>query len=95
MIGALIFCLGGGLQTGAQTINYLYSGRAFAGVGVGFTTMIVPVYQAELCHPSIRGLVTGLQQFMLGIGALCAAWISWGMSREFKHPFPQLIVFDY
>uniref|UniRef100_A0A8H7NH38 Major facilitator superfamily (MFS) profile domain-containing protein n=1 Tax=Bionectria ochroleuca TaxID=29856 RepID=A0A8H7NH38_BIOOC len=83
MIGALIFCLGGGLQTGARTINYLYSGRAFAGVGVGFTTMIVPVYQAELCHPSIRGLVTGLQQFMLGIGALCAAWISWGTYISF------------
>ena len=40
--------------------------------------MIIPVYQAELCHPSIRGRVTALQQFMLGIGALCAAWISWG-----------------
>lgn len=40
--------------------------------------MIVPVYQAELCHPSIRGRVTSLQQFMLGVGALCAAWISWG-----------------
>lgn len=40
--------------------------------------MIVPIYQAELCHPSIRGRVTALQQFMLGVGALCAAWISWG-----------------
>lgn len=33
LIGALVFCLGGGLQTGAQTINYLYAGRALAGVG--------------------------------------------------------------
>lgn len=30
-IGALIFCLGGGLQTGAENISYLYSGRFFAG----------------------------------------------------------------
>src|SRR6186713_95205 len=40
--------------------------------------MIVPLYQAELAHPSIRGTVTALQQFMLGIGALCASWISYG-----------------
>ncbi len=40
--------------------------------------MIVPVYQAELAHPDIRGLVTGLQQFMLGIGGVCGSWISYG-----------------
>lgn len=40
--------------------------------------MIIPVYQAELCHPDIRGTVTALQQFMLGVGALVAAWISYG-----------------
>ncbi|CBF87810.1 hypothetical protein AN1276.2 [Aspergillus nidulans FGSC A4] len=78
IIGCIVFCLGGGLQTGAQTIEYLYSGRFFAGVGVGFLTMIVPLYQAEICHPNIRGRVTALQQFMLGVGALCAAWISYG-----------------
>lgn len=78
LLGALIFCLGGALQTGAQSLNYLYSGRCLAGVGVGFLTMIVPLYQAELCHPSIRGRVTALQQFMLGVGALAAAWISYG-----------------
>lgn len=32
-LGALIFCLGGGLQTGAMTIAYLWSGRFIAGLG--------------------------------------------------------------
>ncbi|KAL1885647.1 hypothetical protein Plec18167_001142 [Paecilomyces lecythidis] len=40
--------------------------------------MMIPLYQAELCHPNIRGRVTALQQFMLGVGSLCAAWISYG-----------------
>lgn len=40
---------------------------------VGLLTMIVPLYQAELAHPDIRGLVTGLQQFMLGIGGVCGS----------------------
>jgi sugar porter (SP) family MFS transporter len=78
MIGALIFCLGGALQTGAQGLSYLYSGRAIAGLGVGILCMIIPLYQSELAHPSIRGRVTALQQFMLGVGALCASWISYG-----------------
>jgi MFS family permease len=33
MMGAIIFCLGGGLQTGAQNLGYLYAGRAIAGLG--------------------------------------------------------------
>ncbi|KAL9087889.1 MAG: hypothetical protein Q9165_006451 [Trypethelium subeluteriae] len=78
MMGAIIFCLGGGLQTGAQNLGYLYAGRAIAGLGVGFLTMIVPLYQAELAHPSIRGRVTALQQFMLGVGALVASWVAFG-----------------
>ncbi|KAF1997808.1 general substrate transporter [Amniculicola lignicola CBS 123094] len=78
LVGSVVFCLGGALQTGAQGLSYLYSGRAIAGIGVGILVMIVPLYQAELAHPSIRGRVTALQQFMLGVGALSAAWISYG-----------------
>lgn len=76
MIGALIFCLGGGLQTGAQAVSYLYAGRVIAGFGVGILVMIVPLYQAEIAHPAIRGRITGLQQFMLGIGAAVASKFS-------------------
>jgi MFS family permease len=83
-IGALIFCLGGGLQTGAENVQYLWSGRFLAGLGVGFLVMIVPLYQAELAHPSIRGRITALQQFMLGVGALVASWISWATYVHIK-----------
>ncbi|KAF2762082.1 general substrate transporter [Pseudovirgaria hyperparasitica] len=78
LLGATIFILGGGLQTGAQSLDFLYAGRCLAGVGVGFLTMIIPLYQAETVHPDIRGRVTSLQQFMLGVGALIASWTSYG-----------------
>ena len=67
MMGSLIFCLGGGLQTGAQNLGYLYSGRAIAGLGVGILVMIIPLYQAEIAHPAIRGRLTGLQQLFIGL----------------------------
>jgi MFS family permease len=78
LMGSLFFLIGGGLQTGAKSVAYLFAGRAFAGFGVGFLVMIIPIYQSEIAHPSIRGRITSLQQFMLGIGALVAAWGSWG-----------------
>ncbi|KAI0189200.1 general substrate transporter [Xylaria flabelliformis] len=81
MLGAIIFILGGSLQTGAQTINFLYAGRALAGLGVGFLTMII----REISHPSIRGRVTSLQQFMLGIGALVAGWTTYGCYTNLKN----------
>ncbi|KAL2703072.1 hypothetical protein AAEP93_007370 [Penicillium crustosum] len=83
LAGGVIFCLGGSLQTGARNYGYILGGRFIAGVSVGVLTMIVPIYQAELVHPNIRGLVTGLQQFMLGIGGVCGSWISYGTYVSF------------
>lgn len=45
--------------------------------------MIIPPYQAELVHPDIRGRVTALQQFMLGVGALVASWVAYGAFTGF------------
>ena len=78
IVGFLIFLLGGGIQTGAQNIHYMYGGRFLAGMGIGMLAMLAPLYQAEIAHPSIRGRLTTLQQFMLGIGALIASFIGYG-----------------
>lgn len=42
LMGSIIFIVGGALQTGAQSLDYLYSGRLIAGLGVGFLVMIIP-----------------------------------------------------
>ncbi|KAG6816364.1 hypothetical protein H0H87_006637 [Tephrocybe sp. NHM501043] len=74
-IGALIYVLGGALQTGARNMDMMLAGRFFAGFGVGVMADLAPLYQAEIAHPSIRGRLTTLQQFMLGIGAFTASWV--------------------
>jgi hypothetical protein len=61
--------LGGGLQTGAQNLGYLYAGRLISGLGVGFLTMIIPLYQAEIAHPSISSdhKIISLEFLLAGI----------------------------
>ncbi|CAD0097225.1 unnamed protein product [Aureobasidium mustum] len=76
-IGGTIFILGGSVQTAAQNYSYMFGGS------VGALIMIIPLYQAELAHPSIRGRITALQQFMLGVGNLIAAWVSYGTYISF------------
>jgi MFS family permease len=77
-LGSALFIVGGILQTAAEAISMLYIGRLIAGFGIGILVEIVPQFQAEIAHASIRGIVTSLQQAMLGIGALCATWIGYG-----------------
>lgn len=78
-VGAVTFLLGGALQTGARNKEFMMAGRFFAGMSIGQLALLVPLYQSEIAHPSIRGRLTTLQQFFLGIGALTAAWINYGM----------------
>ncbi|KAH8103062.1 general substrate transporter [Cristinia sonorae] len=82
--GCIVFLIGGGVQTGAQNIHYMYAGRFLAGMGIGMLAMLAPLYQAEIAHPSIRGRLTTLQQFMLGLGALIASFIGYGSFHGLK-----------
>jgi len=79
-IGAAVYIFGGAIQTGAQNMDMMLAGRFFAGFGVGIMSDLAPLYQAEIAHPSIRGRLTTLQQFMLGIGAFTASWVTYGCS---------------
>ncbi|KAF7304179.1 MFS domain-containing protein [Mycena indigotica] len=83
-LGALVYMLGGALQTGAHNMDMMLAGRFFAGFGVGIMSDLAPLYQAEIAHPSIRGRLTTLQQFMLGIGAFVASWVTYGCSARLK-----------
>ncbi|KAF8589970.1 general substrate transporter [Ramaria rubella] len=83
-MGSAIYLLGGALQTGAQNMDMMLAGRFFAGFGIGILADLAPLYQAEIAHPSIRGRLTTLQQFMLGIGAFVASWVTFGTSAGLK-----------
>ncbi|CAE7199104.1 unnamed protein product [Rhizoctonia solani] len=78
VVGCIVFIIGGTLQTAAQNLSMMMAGRFLAGWGVGQLAHLAPLFQSEIAHSSIRGRLTTLQQFFLGIGAFIASFIGYG-----------------
>lgn len=58
----------------------VYAGRFIAGLGIGQTTVIAPVYLSEIAPKSIRGLCTVAFGGSSYIGIMLAYFASWGAS---------------
>ncbi|QGA15942.1 hypothetical protein EYB26_003604 [Talaromyces marneffei] len=75
---AVIAILGATLQCAAVNPGMMIAGRLFAGMGCGIILTIVPIYIAEVSPPKQRGMIVGLQGFMIAIGFFAANWIGYG-----------------
>lgn len=71
---SIIFCLGSGLQCGAQSLNNLIIGRAIGGFGVGALSMLSPLYMAEISPPELRGSLMALEQLAIVLGVVFGFW---------------------
>ncbi|KAL7420152.1 hypothetical protein Q5752_005118 [Cryptotrichosporon argae] len=75
----IFFMFGTSLQVGANShVACIYSGRFFAGMAVGALSMLVPMYNAELAPPGIRGSLVALQQLAITFGIMVSYWIAYG-----------------
>ncbi|KAJ5689174.1 hypothetical protein N7462_003566 [Penicillium macrosclerotiorum] len=79
MVAVIIFTLGTGLQAGAQKPAYFFAGRIVGGIGIGMFSMVIPLYQAEIAPPELRGSLVSLQQLSITIGTAVAFWLDYGM----------------
>lgn len=48
------------------------------GLGVGSLSMAVPLYNAEIAPPEVRGSLVGLQQLAITFGIMVSFWIDYG-----------------
>jgi len=74
IIGIVIFMTNGG------RLGQVYAGRFIAGIGIGETTVIAPVYIAEIAPRSVRGLCTCVFAGSVYIGIMLAYFATWGSS---------------
>ncbi|KAF5705146.1 quinate permease [Fusarium mundagurra] len=82
MGAALVFLLGGALMTAANgNLNMIYGGRVVAGLGLGASSLTVPVYISETAPPSIRGRLVGIFEIASQGGGMLGFWINYATDR--------------
>lgn len=79
-----VFCLGVGLQLDTHWATFVV-GRVIAGFGVGLVSCLIPMYQSECAPKSLRGMIVGLYQLAITIGALLAAIVLNATKNEPSH----------
>ncbi|KAI5986533.1 general substrate transporter [Pisolithus albus] len=78
VLAVIVFCIGVVVQTAAYHPSSIYGGRFITGMGVGSLSMAVPLYNAELAPPEVRGSLVALQQLAITFGILVSFWIDYG-----------------
>lgn len=78
VLAVCVFCIGVIVQTAAFKPSSIYGGRFVTGMGVGSLSMAVPLYNAELAPPEVRGSLVALQQLAITFGIMISFWIDYG-----------------
>ncbi|KAH7174833.1 general substrate transporter [Fusarium flagelliforme] len=76
LAAVVTFCIGAIFQVCAQATPMLLVGRALAGVAVGATSVLVPLYQSETAPKWIRGSIICAYQLSITVGILSATIIN-------------------
>ncbi|KAK5315271.1 hypothetical protein LTR93_009903 [Exophiala xenobiotica] len=74
ILGVIIFLTNNG------RLGQVYAGRFIMGIGIGETTVIAPVYIAEVAPKAVRGLCTCVFAGAVYIGIMLAYFTTWGSS---------------
>ncbi|RDL34555.1 uncharacterized protein BP5553_07683 [Venustampulla echinocandica] len=79
--GSIVAIIGTALCTGAINAGMFIAGRLLLGIGGVVVGAIGPVLVAELAYPSQRATATALSNTQYSMGAIVAAWITFGTFR--------------
>lgn len=85
IIAAVVITIGSAIMLAALSKNGLgpiYAGRVLAGLAVGFSTNLTPVYLSEISPPAIRGRVIALYEIGWRVGDLVGFWINYGIDSH-------------
>ncbi|GAB3667227.1 sugar porter family MFS transporter [Halopiger thermotolerans] len=80
LVGAVIFFVGSLIMAIAPTVEILILGRIIDGIGVGFASVVGPLYISEISPPKIRGSLVSLNQLTVTTGILVAYLVNYAFS---------------
>lgn len=77
--------VGGLLQASSFYLPHMIVGRIIAGLGIGQSTAVVPMWQAETSKAEHRGKLVALQMVMVIFGIDLTSWINLGMTYVYAN----------
>lgn len=77
LYGAIIFVIGGVVQTFTTGFISMIIGRTISGFGVGMLSTIVPVYQSEISPPQNRGKLACIEFTGNIVGYTSSVWVDY------------------
>ncbi|TYJ09994.1 hypothetical protein E1A91_A11G177500v1 [Gossypium mustelinum] len=81
-LDAIPLIIGAVLTAIAQNVQTMIIGRLLAGIGIGITSAIVPLYISEISPTDIRGALGSVNQLFICIGILAALVAGLPLSRS-------------
>ncbi|KAJ3064581.1 hypothetical protein HDU98_012027 [Podochytrium sp. JEL0797] len=76
LLAGCLFATGGALQSSSSSLVQMYCGRVISGLGIGTSSMVVPVYIAETASNASRGSLTTIYQLMITLGIFIATGVN-------------------
>lgn len=80
MTASLIFCIGVIIEViNTHSRPAFYVGRVICGLGVGGSSVIVPIYMSEMSPKEVRGRLGSTYQLMFTCGIFTSYWVDFGV----------------
>ncbi len=80
LIAGVVFFVGAIVSALTPNEGVLLAGRFVVGVGIGFSSVVAPLYISEVAPSSSRGALVSLYQFAITIGILAAYLIDFALA---------------
>jgi sugar porter (SP) family MFS transporter len=80
LIAGLIFLAGALISAFTPDENVLLAGRFVVGIGIGFSSVVAPLYISEVAPADVRGALVSLYQFAITVGILAAYAVDFAFS---------------
>lgn len=87
-ISGVCFAAGAVISGVSESIELLTAARILQGIGVGASSVLVPVYVAELAPAKIRGLLVTSFQLMITVGIVIAYGVNTAAESQGEWRFP-------
>lgn len=104
VLGCIVMIIGAIIQAASYSAGQLFVARIITGIGNGFNTSTVPVWQSECAKPEHRGPLVMVAGALISCGIMISYWIdfgfyflpessvSWRFPLAFQIVFPLLIL---